>query len=278
MNRFAIFSLLCLLYTGNFAFAQLAYTSAEAGRPYDGSSITVNISTTVHDSWDVTGDVELGATIWDDLTAAPKMNDLHADAEASMRLLDALEHLEDQALQLASFSAEREKHHIHLEWSSATNGQILRYFVQRSFDGENWEDIGMLKIPEASRPLEDFSYIDNHPHTGSNFYRLKQESKGDIPSFSNVVVVEMLQSGSHTTHLYPNPAIFGASIDLHLQEISPVYISLMNAESQTIATIFSDQTSIGRHTVELNLEELPRGTYTCLIEVGEILAERILEK
>ncbi|MEM7367240.1 MAG: hypothetical protein AAF587_01495 [Bacteroidota bacterium] len=264
--------LICLISQG---FAQLSYTSVVD--PYEGT-IVVNISTTVYDSWDVTGDVQLGSTTWDDLSAAPNMNLLHADAQATMELLEALEALENQDFQLASFSAGREIDHIYLEWSAATEAQIIRFFVQRSTDGQTWEDIGMLRIPSSPKPLEEYSYIDNHPYSGSNFYRLKQEDSQGSISYSELVAVEMFKSGSHTTHLFPNPAIFGATIDLNLQDVKPVYISLMNAESQTIATIFSDQTSIGKHSVELNLDELPKGTYTCLIEVGEELAERVLIK
>lgn len=276
MNQSVIIGFCLFFLVGASAQAQLSYTPTVVD-PYEGT-IVVNISTTVYDNWDVTGDVELGSTSWDDLSASPTVNLLHADAQATMELLEALEALENQDFQLASFSAGRELDHIYLEWSAATESRIVRFFVERSANGEDWEDIGMLRIPTSPKPLEEYSYIDNHPHSGSNYYRLKQEDQEGNISYSDLVAVEMFASGSHTTHLFPNPAIFGATIDLNLQHVVPVYISLMNAESQTIATIFSDQTSIGKHSVELNLEELPRGTYTCLIEVGAELSERTLIK
>lgn len=265
------------LFLSTPVFSQLAYTDVDALGIAEGS-IIVNINSSVEDIWETTGDVELASKNSADIDELSKMNLLLAETQETMLLLEELEAFEEMDLQLASFSAGREKNHINLEWAAATHADIVSFFVQRSTDAENWEDVGMLRIPDAAMPLEEYSYIDNHPFQGSNFYRLKQKDLSGMITYSDVVAVEMLESGSHTMHLFPSPAIFGATINLNIREILPVHISLVDANLQTIATVFSDQTSIGRHTVELNLDELPRGKYTCLIEVGSELAERVLVK
>jgi hypothetical protein len=243
------------------------------------ATVNVDIFTQSQDHWDYNGSVEITTHLKEGAfrsgTSLPSILSM-SDQEAT-RLMGVLENLPEPEISLVSFTAERTKEQVTLDWSAATSEREKRFFVQRSIDGEQWEDIGMLQIP-AKESLEDYAYLDNHPRKGSNYYRLKQESVSGKIGYSDPIAVEILSEGTHITHLFPNPILFGASLSFDLKVISPVEVHLVNQAGETIANVYSKTASAGKHQIDINLDGLESGVYECLIEVNGHVSHRRLVK
>lgn len=245
---------------------------------YASANVKVNISTQVNDAWELSGKIIVNRTVLKgDGTPTITVHSLEVQDEI---LAEAIENLAVPAVPLANFTAQYRDRHVSIDWTSmlpADNG-AKAFFVQRSYDGDKWEDIGMLRGALKENVIKAYSFVDNEPMLGSNFYRLKQISKGDQADYSDVIAVEVMEKGYHITYLYPSSVVFGANIDFELFQPASVDVKLLDSNGSPVGTIYSDLTSMGHHSLELNLDQLPRGIYVCQIKVGNTLSQRTIVK
>ncbi|MEL6591434.1 MAG: T9SS type A sorting domain-containing protein [Bacteroidota bacterium] len=245
---------------------------------YASADISVNISTQVHDTWELSGNVIVNRTVLKgDGTPSITVHRLETNNEI---LAEAIENLAAPAVPLGNFTARYESQQVTIDWTSMLpkENSAQAFYVQRSFDGQKWENIGMLRGAQKENVIKAYSFVDNEPTQGSNFYRLKQVKRSGKEDFSDVIAVEVMEEGYHITYLYPSSVVFGANIDFELFRPSTVDVKLFDAQGELVGTIYSDITSIGNHGLELNLDELPKGSYVCQIRVGESLSQRTIVK
>ncbi|MEL7534683.1 MAG: hypothetical protein AAFN10_25470 [Bacteroidota bacterium] len=264
-----ILSALLLLFSLSLNAQEVEYASA---------NVKVNISTQVDDAWELSGKIIVNRTVLK-ADGSPTIT-VHALEVQDEILAEAIEELEAPAVPLANFTAQYRDRHVSIDWTSMLppdNG-AKAFFVQRSYDGSNWEDIGMLRGALKENVIKAYSFVDNEPLMGSNFYRLKQIGKEDQTDYSDVIAVEVMETGYHITYLYPSSVVFGANIDFELFQPAPVDVKLLDSSGSPVGTIYSDLTSIGHHSLELNLDLLPRGVYVCQIKVGDTLSQRTIIK
>ncbi|MFK7921187.1 MAG: hypothetical protein AB8H47_04485 [Bacteroidia bacterium] len=245
---------------------------------YASTNVKVNISTQEYDAWELSGKIIVNRTVLR-REDSPSIT-VHSLEVNNEILAEAVENLEIPAVPLAYFTAQFQDQQVNIDWTSMLPAEqgAKAFFVQRSFDGKKWEDIGMLRGALKENVIKAYSFVDNEPILGSNFYRLKQVDKKDKADYSDVIAVEVMQKGYHITYLYPSSVVFGANIDFELFEPAPVDVKLIDDKGQLVGTIYSDMTSIGNHSLELNLDLLPRGTYICQIKVGNTLSQRTITK
>ncbi len=73
---------------------------------------------------------------------------------------------------------------IHVNWTTASEENTERFELQRSADGQNWTT---MKSVLAAKIPSSYSFDDNAPLSGINYYRLKLVSADETFAFSNVV-------------------------------------------------------------------------------------------
>jgi hypothetical protein len=90
-----------------------------------------------------------------------------------------------------------------LNWSGRNIDSVRKYWIQRSFNGTDFSDIGTVTSPAFLS--ENFQWADPFPGSDNNYYRIKSlQNNGEI-SYSNIMVTKTLQlTGS--VQLFPNPA------------------------------------------------------------------------
>lgn len=178
-------------------------------------------------------------------------------------------------VKLASFNASLVKKEVQLSWLLTTDKPIGYYKVQRSQDMQSWTDISpIILAPPSPNTLKDYTFKDPHPHASTNYYRLKQVDKSGRAEYSDVIAVERFEEGFHITNIYPNPALFGTTIELYLQEKAHVQIWLRDSQGNMVADIYEQDGLLGKRTIEIDLKDIPAGTYFCEIQAGKSLASR----
>jgi hypothetical protein len=107
-------------------------------------------------------------------------------------------------IELVSFSAACELKTIKLKWSTASEINNDYYSVERSGDAINFESIGTIDGSGSSATAHQYSFVDEQPLPGVNYYRLKQVDFDGTSTYSSV------QSTICTSQLglfvYPNPS------------------------------------------------------------------------
>jgi hypothetical protein len=107
------------------------------------------------------------------------------------------------SLSLESFTAARspdgDGHR--LTWTAATDVTGVRFIIQRSGNGHEWQDIGAIA---SSSPTHTYAYTDHTPLNGANFYRIRMELANSKPTYSMVTEV---RDDRTTIRCWPNPFI-----------------------------------------------------------------------
>jgi hypothetical protein len=89
----------------------------------------------------------------------------------------------------------------------------------------------------------------------------------DLPSCSGVTGINNIKSSTINMNFYPNPASTNATIDVVLNEIAKVDISILNSVGQSVYST-SVSGTIGSNKVNINLNNLAAGLYFYQVKVG----------
>ena len=77
-----------------------------------------------------------------------------------------------------------------INWSTATEHNNDRFEVERSVDGYTFSKIGTIKGRGNNAQEQTYSYVDEHPKQGFNYYRIRQI---DLDGKSSTTTVKSLQ-------------------------------------------------------------------------------------
>jgi hypothetical protein len=168
-------------------------------------------------------------------------------------------------IELLSFSAamNEDKTAVDLLWTTATEINNEVFVIQRSLDGENFEEIGRVAGAGNSTSQLSYIFIDASPAQGVVYYRLKQIDYDGTYSYSKLVSVANATTtitNKPEMKLFPNPTNGVVNISLN-SEVSEIEIQVIDITG----TIVFSKTVVNENaeffeTIELN-NELKSGFY-----------------
>lgn len=89
-----------------------------------------------------------------------------------------------------SFSGQvRDQTTIRLSWETAWEENNKHFSIQKSKDGKNFVEIDQVLGARNSTEGAVYSFLDQNPYAGENYYRLKQVDFDEDFSFSNIIAV-----------------------------------------------------------------------------------------
>lgn len=91
---------------------------------------------------------------------------------------------------LENISVQTNKQNIILHWSTSSEKNTTLYEVQRSTNGRDFETIGTVKAAGNSSILLNYTFTDEVPSIGTNFYRLNTVDIDKSNSYSKTVRAE----------------------------------------------------------------------------------------
>lgn len=103
---------------------------------------------------------------------------------------------------LTQFNAEINKDKIDLTWKTESELNSDYFRIQKSNDGFNFKDIGIVQGAGASNILVSYLFSDLEPIEGNNFYRLIIVDLNGSENFSDIVLVNF---SDLTPVISPNP-------------------------------------------------------------------------
>jgi hypothetical protein len=162
------------------------------------------------------------------------------------------------AVKLNSFEVVKKGETSLLKWKMEKEDGVSSYVIERSGDGKQFVQIISIKAKNSN--LEDiYSYIDNSPLNGKNYYRLKIVSNDGRFSFSEVRQAEY--NLTLQVDIFPNP-IKNNTINVIIKSSTSctAELSITNNEGKMLATskLFISQ---GSFTKELNIRHIANGVY-----------------
>lgn len=128
-------------------------------------------------------------------------------------------------IKLISFSVSQNHSSNILNWNTATEINNEYFVVEKSRDGTLFDSIATVKGAGNSTVVSNYSYTDNEPYNGTNFYRLKQVDFDGISTTSKVINISSINFfPSNSINIYPNPGIGNITISGDWNNIQNVLV------------------------------------------------------
>jgi hypothetical protein len=177
-------------------------------------------------------------------------------------------------VELTSFSARYYDGTVRLDWQTATELNNHGFYVERSLDGENWEDISFVEGAGTSNVPLKYMYTDRLMdmlrHAPTIAYRLRQEDRDGTVDYSGIVYAQTgaQPEGVELYKAYPNPFNPSTTLSFSLQEAAHVTMKVYNTFGQEVAMVANTNFDAGFHTLEFEGAELPSGVYIAVLDAA----------
>jgi len=96
-------------------------------------------------------------------------------------------------VEMVFFKAENEGNRVQLNWQTASEKNNDFFEVQRSFDGKEFESLGIVEGAGNSKEAVDYIFNDYSPLAGDSYYRLRQVDYDGAFEYSEVVRINREQ-------------------------------------------------------------------------------------
>lgn len=156
---------------------------------------------------------------------------------------------------LLRFDARREGRSAVLQWSTATEKNAGYFSIQHSRDGRTWKTIGKVSAKGESTVRQSYSFTDQTPVSGANYYRLMAVDRDRTAEYSPVSSVVF----DDRSALYPNPV--QESFRLEESDLSLIrQVRITDLQGRLVATPELKK--------DIFVGNLPQGVY--LVEVTRV--------
>ncbi len=185
-------------------------------------------------------------------------------------------------IEMTSFECNWKNNAAELKWTTATEINSDYFLIEKSYDGEKFEAIGMVTAMGNSFFTKTYTILDNNiKRKGTTYYRLQEYDKGNNEAkFSKIISLTGNISAGTSFELYPNPAS---------SEMKILMPENLFGKSVTIGTydtfgrkILSTETFVSSEnsSVNLNISELSKGTYFIMVNdnSGTILKKNLIKE
>ncbi len=204
------------------------------------------------------------------LTATNPNNGCTSTASVAFFLLGPL------PVELAYFYGEAtEDKVVELHWSTIQEEINSHFEIEKSLDGNRFEVIGYLSGNGTTNEAQVYSYKDELPVSGINYYRLKQIDYTGEFSFSEVIAIRLEHDSKLEYTLFPNPTVNEINVRFH-----EVFDQEINLQIRDISNRIVHQQMIPASSLKqtMDVRDLAPGIYTITLWSSSIRSQRLFVK
>ena len=181
-----------------------------------------------------------------------------------------------------AFTAEEAQGLVSLNWTTEVERNCDYFVVERSADGETFEEIERTTASGNSDSPLKYSAIDHSPLQGRSYYRIKQVSKSQLVSYSNNREINISERAAEVftiEFLGPNPFATHYVLQYHLEVPGEVKFEFSNSNGQSVF-----QKSVMKEAGEQTFEftegsNLQPGIYFLKITFGgKVFTRKLIKK
>lgn len=169
---------------------------------------------------------------------------------------------------LSYFKGNRQGNANKLEWKAeCTNGDV-DFIIERSANGQHFDSLGIVWATQESCN-KPFTFLDDKPLTGNNYYRLHiKEKNGDL-SYSKIVLLGQEQNALMQAKIIPNPVVDNqATLQINTEKKAALQTVIIDVMGRVL---LSRQINVeeGLNTIPLQVQPLKPGIYQLIYNDGE---------
>ncbi len=166
-----------------------------------------------------------------------------------------------------------------LRWATASEQNTTHFNIQRSQDGISFSTIGATPAQGNSTTTHHYTYDDNHPFEGGNYYRLELVNGDGSVSYSNTILL-VINPDNAVYSFYPNPTQDVVFYNFESTKAQELEVEIMDVLGRVLESNTAALT-IGSNNIEISLEKYPVGTYLVRVKhnnSGAIHISKVVKK
>lgn len=180
--------------------------------------------------------------------------------------------------EITSFTVRAEAGSNVLEWETATEVDTKWHAIERSADGINWQEIGRVAAAGESADFLQYAFEDKTPLSQA-YYRLNTIDFDGSEGRSHIIFIDRNATGKRLDILkvYPVPTQDIINVAFEATSTESLELSIYDLYGRLLQVQKVDP-QIGENQVQLDMQQLPVGTYMLLLngEAGSV-TERVVK-
>jgi len=156
----------------------------------------------------------------------------------------------------------QENKSVSVSWEVSQQINDKGYYVEHSVDGANWNQIGFIANSGDDKNVAQYSFTDENPVSGKNYYRICQVDIDGKQSYSEIKELNIDINAGNTVNVWPNPA----KDVIHVQNNNEGY-SIARIYNLSGALIGESKMQAGINTI--NVSNLSFGIYIVNIKTAD---------
>lgn len=177
---------------------------------------------------------------------------------------------------LTDFSAKNNKELNELSWKTSSEIKSNYYEVQRSRDGQTFKKIGNVNAQGTTSSANSYSFNDNMPMVGTNFYRLSIVDLDGKMNYSKTVTVSVKVAHSFNIS-YANLSLGSKNlkVSLNSDHAQSVRAAITDASGRVFFNTSLDLQA-GNNSFTKNIPKFSKGVYFIKFSAGDDLITKSL--
>jgi hypothetical protein len=140
-----------------------------------------------------------------------------------------------------------------VDWKTATEETGDVFILQRSRDGKDFADIASLQAKGSS---STYTYWDEQPFAGVNYYRIGLKARDGTLSYTSVVTATVGSENTLVMTAYPNPVKDIVTVKLSGERAANGTLTLTDLVGRTVRKLVFDAGNMN-----IDMSNLPAGNY-----------------
>lgn len=153
-------------------------------------------------------------------------------------------------VEIIEFTSFQSNYGINLKWITASEINNDRFEIEKSTNGVDFDVIGFVNGNGNSNIVKEYSFLDNKPQSGVNYYRLAQVDFDGKIHFSKIVKLN-LKLAVFEVNVYPNPIRQGENLNLLFNNDGKKYIEFYDLSGKLIRNITTSENNYSINSSEL---------------------------
>lgn len=181
-------------------------------------------------------------------------------------------------VELTYFAAQLEEAVVMLDWQTATELNNEGFEIQRGQIDEQsgelkWQYLTYVSGYGNSSELQDYSYIDEHPAVGVNYYRLKQNDYDGQFEYSKIVSVRLQGEAISDTEdqaplYYPNPVRGALTLEYISFVTTDALLDIYDLNGKKVsARNLALESGLNRFSIDVS--NLAKGSYVAVLWINK---------
>jgi hypothetical protein len=180
-------------------------------------------------------------------------------------------------INILSFDVLKLNNSVSLSWKTGAEMNNDYFSIERSIDGQEFEEIGRVKGAGNSTTTNTYGFLDTKPKNGLSYYRFKQVDFDGKSSYSKTVPVDF-ESAESFFDFVPNPTSDNGNLYFYAKQDETVSINIYDMKG-SIASSFNIGAFEGPNSIPVMTNTLSKGIYFIkLIDNNKVLTKKFIKE